>query len=129
MLSALASLTTAGMNAVLKQVVLALTTVEGQDSHTEFEASLFTKLSVAYTCNSAAVPILVGAIFSWWVSGITIDQSWFEEGGVCAQAWLLMVINSIAKDVMKIARAPTRPRSAEKAHASRTLTRHPSHRL
>ena len=26
-------------------------------------------------------------------------------GSVCAQAWLLMVINSIAKDVMKIARA------------------------
>ena len=35
--SALASLTTAGMNAVLKQVVIALTSVEGQDSHTEFE--------------------------------------------------------------------------------------------
>ena len=103
-LSALSSITTAGFNGLLKQVVLALTEVEGQDSHTELEASLFTKLSVAYTFNSAAIPILVGSIFSWFASGKTVDQSWYEAGGVCGQAWLLMVINSVAKDCMKVLR-------------------------
>ena len=31
-----------------------------------------------------------------------IDQSWYESGGVLSQAWLLMLINAFAKDMLKV---------------------------
>ena len=71
---------------------------------TELEASLFTKLSWAYTVNSAAIPLFVGAIFSWSLAGDSITQSWYEPGGVLSYAWLLMLINAVAKDLLKIFR-------------------------
>lgn len=96
------SVTIAGFNGLLKVTSLILTQREGQDSQTEYEASFFAKISVAYVVNSAAIPLLIGAIFSWFVSGRMIDQSWYESGGVLSQAWLLMLINAFAKDMLKV---------------------------
>ena len=96
------SVTVAGCNGLMKMLSLQLTLREGQDSQTEYEVSLFAKLSIAYLINSAAIPILVGGTFSLWVNGQVVDQSWYEAGGVLGQAWLLMLINAFAKDLLKI---------------------------
>ena len=84
-LSALSALITTAVNFAVKSMSLRLTEWEGQDTKTEYESSLFRKLTLAYCVSTVLIPLLLGVIFSWYVSGKPIDQSWFEEDGVLAQ--------------------------------------------
>lgn len=54
-----ASLTTFLVDLVIKKCVIKLTSKEGQDSKTEHQASIFSKLWPAQVINSALVPLLV----------------------------------------------------------------------
>ena len=58
------STATAVTNFVLKLIIVWLTHQEGRDTKTEHEASLFKKLALAYVVNSAAIPIMMGFLFS-----------------------------------------------------------------
>jgi hypothetical protein len=105
-LMAASSLCTAVTNFVLKISIVKLTHLEGRDTKTEHEASLFKKLSLAYVVNSAFIPIFVGFFFSFNGSGVLVDQSWYEKSGVVGQAWLLLIISAFAKDVPKVIPVP-----------------------
>ena len=96
------STATAVTNFLLKEIIVWLTHHEGRDTKTEHEASLFKKLAMAYVVNSAAIPLLMGLIFSFYAEGEPIDQSWFEKSGVVGQVWLLLIINSFAKEFPKL---------------------------
>ena len=64
--------------------------MEGQDTVTEYERSIFEKLVAAYTINAVLVPMFVGALQSVLATrSLPIDQSWYEEGGVITQATTL----------------------------------------
>ena len=119
-------MTIASFNGILKVLSLIMTGYEGQDCQTEYEESLFSKLSIAYVINSAAIPIFVGFTFSGFVNEIPIDQSWYEKrgvvepsrglprsfsdlllssahryekSGVVGQAWLLLIVSAFGKEV------------------------------
>ena len=96
------SVWTAVTNLLFKWLCIWLTHREGRDSKTEYEASLFKKLSLAYVINSAAIPFLVGFVFSGFAEKQVIDQSWFEKSGVVGQAWLLLIISAFAKEGPKV---------------------------
>jgi hypothetical protein len=100
--SLLAALIPTVINLVLKLVLTRMTRAEGHDTETEYETSLFGKLSLAYTFNTAIIPLAVGAIFSWTVSGSPVNQSWYESGGVVDEAIFLMITNAIVTDLLKI---------------------------
>lgn len=92
-------------NYLLKELICYISSYEGQDTETDYQRSVFTKLSIAYLMNSVFVPIAVGGYLSisdnnW--RGFPVDQSWYETGGVVAQAFSLMVINAFATDIFKV---------------------------
>jgi len=105
-LAAASAITTTLVNFVLHEASEKLTVWEGQDTQTEHEASLCRKVTLAYIANSVLIPTFLGIVFSWSVSGFPVDQSWYEEGGVLSQAWLLVIINGLSKDALKILMLP-----------------------
>jgi len=94
-MSLVASLVTVVFNMALKWAITAMTDTEGLDTVTEYETSLFGKLSLAYIFNSVLIPIGVGSYFSARVSGVAVTQAWFEPGGVVNQAVFLIVTNGL----------------------------------
>ena len=101
-LMVLGSTATAITNFLLKLLVEWLTSLEGQDTQTEYEASLFKKLSLAYVLNSAAIPMIVGLLFSSIAEGKPMSQDWYEVSGVVGQQWLLLIISVTVKEFPKI---------------------------
>lgn len=47
---------------------------EGQDTETDYQASLFSKLTVAYVVNLVLVPLAIGFLQSGNTSGHPVDQ-------------------------------------------------------
>ena len=63
-IGALAGAVSASTNFTIKIVAMRLTTLEGQDTRTEHERSLFKKLSAAYVMNSCFIPFILGIFMS-----------------------------------------------------------------
>ena len=97
------SLSTTTTNTLLQLTIPVFTSYEGQDTKTEYEASCFGKLALAYVANGAFVPIFIGFCFS----GLPpqrepVDQGWYERSGVVGQMWLLIILTIGAKESVKI---------------------------
>ena len=103
-----ATVITTAVNFVVKSTSSKYTTWEGQDTQTETEASLCRKLTMAYVANSVMIPVFLGIVFSCSVGGFPIDQSWFEDGGVLTQAWMLVIVNALSKDLLKLLMLPVK---------------------
>jgi len=101
-ISLAASLFTVVINYLLKWLITVMAKKEGLDTQTEYETSLFAKLSLAYTFNTAIMPLLTGMYFSLQVAGRPVTQSWYEAGGVVNQAIFLMISNAIIADLLKV---------------------------
>lgn len=86
-LTALASLVTLFFNTFIKLLTYYLVRQEGQDTKTEEQLSIFSKLSIALTTNTVMVPLIVGL----FLTGAVGDHSWYEPGGVVSSAALLML--------------------------------------
>ena len=91
--SSSASILTICLDFLLRKTLIVLTKKEGQDTQTEFEQSVFFKLSFAFIFNSALVPLAAGIFMSWVAGGYGVDQSWYENRGVVYQALVLILIN------------------------------------
>ena len=78
-----------------------LTSKEGQATRTEQERSLFAKLSIAFIFNAVIIPIAVGFVLSLTSHDTLVDQTWYEENSIVAQAVLLLVFNT-ATDILKV---------------------------
>jgi len=63
---------------------------EGQDTHTQAEASSFKKLSLGLCMNTVLVPLLVGMVLS---NGNVGDQTFYEPGGLISTMMTLIVAN------------------------------------
>ena len=71
------SLSTTTTNTLLQLTIPVITSMEGQDTKTEFEASAFRKLALAYVANGAFVPIFIGLCFSGLPpQSEPVDQVW-----------------------------------------------------
>ena len=94
--------TTIVFNTVLKKLIFFITKKEGQDTITQEQASIFSKLSVAFVMNTALVPLVMVTWFSGSDKGDghLIDQTWFETDGLIQPTFLLLIINW-AGDVTK----------------------------
>ena len=91
------SLITVAINMLLKESVTQMTKWERRDTQTEFETSLFAKLSLAYIFNSVIIPLAVGIGISLRVTrgAWPVTQSWYEGGGVVQVAVPLIVSNGL----------------------------------
>ncbi|KOO31436.1 hypothetical protein Ctob_006002 [Chrysochromulina tobinii] len=91
------SLITVAINMLLKESVMHMTKWERRDTQTEFETSLFAKLSLAYIFNSVIIPLAVGIGISLRVTrgAWPVTQSWYEGGGVVQVAVPLIVSNGL----------------------------------
>ena len=89
-------------NLILKLLVLWWTKREGQDTQTEHERSIFSKLSAAYIVNCVMVPIVLGFVQSGLSSGQAIDQAWYEQDGIVYQVLVIVIINAVAVDAIKV---------------------------
>ena len=87
--------TTIVFNTALKMLIFFITKKEGQDTITQEQASIFTKLSVAFVINTALVPLVMAVWFSGSDKGDghLIDQTWFESDGLIQPTFLLLIIN------------------------------------
>jgi len=79
---------------LIKLVITKTTRHEGSDTETEYEQSLFVKLSGAYVLNSACIPVMLGIALSLRVSDTPINQAWYEDKGVVGQAFSLLMITA-----------------------------------
>ena len=84
------SLVTLSFNVMIRAVTRALVAAEGQDTRTDEQRSIFSKLSVALLMNTVIVPLLVGIFMS---NGELADQTWYEPGGLLSSVALLCVFN------------------------------------
>jgi hypothetical protein len=84
------TLVTLFFNALLRWTSRRLVNWEGQDTRTEEQSSLFSKLSLALSINTVIVPLLVGLFLC---NGNLGDQSWYEPGGMVSSMALLCVFN------------------------------------
>ena len=100
--TALVATVTVVINIVIRIVITAITKKGGIDTRTEEERVLFGQVSIAFVLNSVAVPLFAGAFLSLWSVGAVIDQSWYEPGGVLAQA-LGLIIGNYVNDMLKAA--------------------------
>ena len=75
-ISLLAASITTGTNLALKAAVTKMTEAEGRDTQSEYETSLFGKLSLAYVFNSVVLPIAIGMMYSQAVSGTWGTLQW-----------------------------------------------------
>ena len=91
------SLITVVINMLLKESVTQMTKWERRDTQTEFETSLFAKLSLAYIFNAVIIPLAVGIGISLRVTrgAWPVTQSWYEGGGVVQVAVPLIVSNGL----------------------------------
>ena len=100
-IAAAVSLVTLVFNVVIKSTAKTLVKWEGQDTRTEEQTSVFNKLSIALTINTAIVPLFVGMFLS---NGTLADQTWYEPSGLVTSAALLIVFN-YATDFSQVVRA------------------------
>lgn len=89
-------------NGLLKMLVIWWTKREGQDTQTEHQRSIFSKLTIAYVVNSTMTPIVLGFIQSGNSSGNAIDEAWYEAEGIVYQVLFIVLINAVAVDAIKI---------------------------
>jgi hypothetical protein len=90
------------VNMVLRAVVSKMILTEGHDTTTEFETSIFAKLSLAYILNSVLIPIATAMYFSLHVGARPVTQEWYEAGGVVQKAFSLMLSNALVTDALKV---------------------------
>lgn len=109
LLSLFASLVTTAINFALKAGITTMTTWEARDTQTDFETSIFNKLSLAYVFNSVVLPFAVGVVFSLRATDNQhpVNQSWYEAGGVVNQAIFLMISNALVAEVLKVIQPAT----------------------
>lgn len=81
---------TFAFNTVIRLVTEYYVAWEGQDTHTQAEASTFNKLSIGLCMNSVFVPLLVAVVLS---NGNVGDQTYYEPGGLISTMMLLIVCN------------------------------------
>ena len=86
---------TVGFNFLFKRMAVSVSKREGHDTRTLEEAAIFHKLSFSFLFNSVLVPVVLGGFITLRSSGRAIDPTWFEQGGVVAQAFVLMIFNCI----------------------------------
>ncbi|KAL1525526.1 hypothetical protein AB1Y20_020382 [Prymnesium parvum] len=96
------SLVSLVVNGLIKAVTINLTRYEGQDTETDYQRSLFTKLTVAYVVNMVIVPLAIGFLQSGSTSGQPVDQAWYEDSGVVFQIVIATLVNMVAFDFMKV---------------------------
>ncbi|KAG8466583.1 hypothetical protein KFE25_007962 [Diacronema lutheri] len=96
-ISIVAACVVTGVNALLRIAVQRLTVYERRDTRTEYEESLFVKLSLAYVLNQSLLIILVSHS----------PTSWFVDGGVYAQAFFIVLANSVVPEFFKVFRIDT----------------------
>lgn len=105
-------------NKLIKVFVLNITKRAGHDTLTREEQAIFAKISWAFVFNSVFIPLFVGFFFTLARPTVDpethltpsgeplgdqfylIDPSWYEDGGVIAQAIMLMIFN-MADDLIK----------------------------
>lgn len=97
-LSALASGVVVIINLLLKWTIKWLVGLEGHDTKTDFERSVFTKLSMAYILNTVILPMVLGVL----PVGVGVSQAWYEAGGVVQQAAILMITNFVFVEGLKV---------------------------
>ena len=97
-----AAITSLIINALLKTSTIALTRREGQDTETEYQRSIFTKLSIAYVVNMVVVPLAIGFLQSGNTSGKPVDQAWYEDSGITFTLITTLLINTVAVDFVKV---------------------------
>ncbi|KAL1508731.1 hypothetical protein AB1Y20_004826 [Prymnesium parvum] len=92
------------INIILKTVIAKGTLKEGIDTKTDYQRSLFTKLSMALICNTIVVPVAVAVLQSLRVSEgeAFVEQSWFEKGGVIFTAITLVFIDFAAVEPLQV---------------------------
>jgi len=85
-------------------VIAKLTLREGIDTKTDFQRSLFTKLSMALISNTIVVPVAVAVLQSLRVSEgeALVEQAWFEPGGVIFVAITLVIIDFAAAEPLQV---------------------------
>ena len=81
-------------NGIIRNVTKWLVNNEGQDTKTKEEASAFNKLSVGLVINTVVVPLIVALVLSYG----TIDQTWYEVGGVVS-SMMTLIVCSYSKDL------------------------------
>eukprot|EP00307_Rebecca_sp_RCC1486_P004574 CAMPEP_0119405646 /NCGR_PEP_ID=MMETSP1335-20130426/249_1 /TAXON_ID=259385 /ORGANISM="Chrysoculter rhomboideus, Strain RCC1486" /LENGTH=879 /DNA_ID=CAMNT_0007429669 /DNA_START=92 /DNA_END=2733 /DNA_ORIENTATION=- len=91
------------VNTALKYAVIYLTDFERRDTRTEYEESVYFKLTWAYIINQSLLVLIVGAISaprgarrSWF--------SWFEDGGAMTQAFYILLANAVVPEFVKVVR-------------------------
>merc|ERR1711988_1611014 len=87
-----------------KMAAMKTTAAEGQDTVTEYERAIFAKLAMAYTVNSALVPLVLASVQSIAVTGARnpIDQTWYEEQGAVSDVVNLVVSNCLVVEGLKV---------------------------
>lgn len=96
------SCVTIGFNLLLKSIAIFLVHWEGQDTRTEEQASIFSKLSIALSMNTVLVPMFVGIFLS---NGAVADQTWYEPGGIVSSIALLCIFNYV-NDFIQVFNTP-----------------------
>jgi hypothetical protein len=114
------SLITVAINMLLKESVTHMTKWERRDTQTEFETSLFAKLSLAYIFNSVIIPLAVGIGISLRVTrgAWPVTQSWYEGGGVVQVAVPLIVSNGLITVLQVVQPAVLLPLHASVHHGA-----------
>ena len=87
------------VNAITKAFIKVMARLQGLDTLTELEGTLFSRLSLVLVANTVVVPFAVEVVNTWRVSGGTaiVDQSWYEPGGVISTGISLVIIDALAK--------------------------------
>jgi len=101
LISIISSLVSLGINELLKTTAIRLTLKEGQDTQTDEQRSIFTKLTIAYCLNMVIVPLALGFLTSGNTSGRAVDQAWYEDSGITFTLFTVLLVNTVAVDFMK----------------------------
>jgi hypothetical protein len=95
------SLVTMIFNALIEALTKYFVMREGQDTKSQEEASKFAKLSLGLAVNTVLVPLAVGVI----LSNYSINQTWYEPGGVVS-SMMILIICTYSNDVSSRGREP-----------------------